>query len=96
VVPCSPSLCIWPHGDASSPLLSVQALDMLAESEENARLGKHQYLSGVLHNVAKILANDPVPSSAEEALQEYGFGSGAHLLNHTAFPRTCEQFRSGS
>ncbi len=49
---------------------------MLDEAEENARLGKHQYLSGVLHNVAKILTNESAPADPLVALQDIGFSSG--------------------
>lgn len=54
----------------------LQAIMMLDEAEENARLGKHQYLSGVLHNVAKILVNESMPADPFEALQDLGFNSG--------------------
>lgn len=53
---------------------------MLEEAEDNAQQGKHQYLSGLLHNVAKIMAHDSPPTNALEALKEYGFGPGADLL----------------
>lgn len=49
---------------------------MLDEAQENARLGKHQYLSGVLHNVAKILTHEGAPADPIEALKELGFSSG--------------------
>lgn len=58
---------------------------MLDEAEENARLGKHQYLSGVLHNVAKILANEGVPTNVSEALREFGFTSGGCIHRHRIF-----------
>ncbi len=54
----------------------LQAIAMLDEAQENARLGKHQYLSGVLHNVAKILTHEGAPADPIEALKELGFSSG--------------------
>jgi len=58
---------------------------MLDEAEENARLGKHQYLSGVLHNVAKILANESMPTDVNEPLRENGFTSGGCIQRHRMF-----------
>ncbi|EIE22672.1 hypothetical protein COCSUDRAFT_42321 [Coccomyxa subellipsoidea C-169] len=59
----------------------LKAIMMLDEAEENARLGKHQYLSGVLHNVAKILTNESAPADPLVALQDIGFSSGLDLDN---------------
>ena len=36
----------------------VQALVRLAEAQEAARQGKHQFLSGLLHNLAKVLFSE--------------------------------------
>ncbi len=58
---------LWHNGSAS------QALAMLCEAEVGARQGKHQYLSGVLHNAAKILeANAEHPTDPAQALQALG------------------------
>ena len=55
----------------------VQALAMLKEAEEGARASKHQYLSGVLHNAAKILdANSSAPAAPEQALHALGLAPG--------------------
>ena len=46
---------------------------MLCEAEGGARQGKHQYLSGILHNAAKILeANADHPTGPARALQALG------------------------
>lgn len=65
-----------PRGSHFGALPVVQAIMMLDEAEENARLGKHQYLSGVLHNVAKILIHESMPTDPIEALQDLGFSFG--------------------
>ena len=59
------------------PIMPVQALAMLEEAEEGARASRHQYLSGVLHNAAKILdANSGVPAAPEQALHALGLAPG--------------------
>lgn len=61
-----------------------QALAMLDEAEGGARAAKHQFLSGILHNAAKILdANADAPTLPAEALQALGL---CPRMPTTAFP----------
>ena len=56
-------------------LAQEQALGMLCSAVDKAREGKHQYLSGTLHNVAKALANAQPQPDMQEALLAAGYGS---------------------
>ncbi len=61
---------------ASQQLLAQeQALDMLCCAVDKAREGKHQYLSGTLHNVAKALAHAQPQPDMHSALLAAGYGS---------------------
>ncbi len=61
---------------ASQQLLAQeQALDMLCCAVDKAREGKHQYLSGTLHNVAKALAHAQPQPDMQGALLAAGYGS---------------------
>ena len=48
---------------------------MLCSAVDKAQEGKHQYLSGTLHNVAKALANAQPQPDMQEALLAAGYGS---------------------
>ena len=48
---------------------------MLCSAVDKAREGKHQYLSGILHNVAKALANAQPQPDMQAALLAAGYGS---------------------
>lgn len=56
---------------------AAQAVARLEEAQANAASGRHQFLSGLLHNLAKILAADHVPADACAALEAAGLGPGA-------------------
>ena len=54
---------------------------MLCEAESGARQGKHQYLSGILHNAAKILeANADHPTDPVQTLQALGLTPSKRIL----------------
>lgn len=53
---------------------------MLEEAEGGARSGRHQYLSGILHNAAKVLdANAACPAAPDQALAALGLAPGMLL-----------------
>ncbi|CAL5220409.1 g2420 [Coccomyxa viridis] len=65
---------------ASQQLLAQeQALDMLCCAVDKAREGKHQYLSGTLHNVAKALAHAQPQPDMHSALLAAGYGTRLRL-----------------
>lgn len=55
----------------------AQAVARVEEALSNAASGRHQFLSGLLHNLAKILAPDHVPRDPFAALEAAGLGPGA-------------------
>ncbi|KAK9842213.1 hypothetical protein WJX81_000852 [Elliptochloris bilobata] len=60
-------------------LARTQAVARLEEAQANAASGRHQFLSGLLHNLAKILAADHVPRDPCAALEAAGLGPGLEL-----------------
>lgn len=56
---------------------AAQAVARLEEAQANAASGRHQFLSGLLHNLAKILAADHAPADACAALEAACLGPGA-------------------
>ena len=57
-----------------------QALARLIETDEAAKQGQHQFLSGLLYNLAKVLAADqPLPSPLIQ-LQAAGYSRGELCL----------------
>ena len=58
----------------------LQALARLIETDEAAKQGQHQFLSGLLYNLAKVLAADqPFPSPLTQ-LQAAGYSCGELCL----------------
>ena len=59
----------------------LQALARLIETDEAAKQGQHQFLSGLLYNLAKVLAADqPLPSPLTQ-LQAAGYSCGELCLH---------------
>lgn len=58
----------------------LQALGRLREAEEAAAQGHHQFLSGLLHNLAKALSNDRLQPSPEVQLRAIGLTQGWSYL----------------
>ena len=54
----------------------AQALGRLKEAEEAAAKGHHQFLSGLLHNLAKVLSYDRLQPSPETQLRAIGLTPG--------------------
>jgi len=81
-----------PHHDTHSGVafdkLLLQALGRLKEAEEAAARGQHQYLSGRLHNLAKVLASDgPHPPAAPDLqLRAVGLTPGPPPPPHPLSP----------
>ena len=53
---------------------------MLCCAVDKAREGKHQFLSGTLHNVAKALAHSQPQPDLQTALLAAGYGSSKPLI----------------
>ena len=58
-----------------------QALGRLREAEEAAAGGRHQFLSGVLHNLAKVFHSNKVEATLAAKLQAVGLSKGAVFVS---------------
>jgi hypothetical protein len=56
----------------------LQALGRLKEAEVAAARGQHQFLSGLLHNLAKVLTSDIPHPNPDLQLRAVGVSPGDH------------------
>ena len=63
----------------------VQAQGRLREAEEAAAQGHHQFLSGLLHNLAKALSYDKSQPSPETQLRAIGLTPGLYIMLHFSY-----------
>jgi hypothetical protein len=71
-------------------LARTAAVARLEEALDGAAAGRHQFLSGLLHNLAKILAPERAPADAFAGLEAAGLGPGGAALARCN-PRPREQ-----
>lgn len=64
----------------------MSAVARLEEALAGAAAGRHQFLSGLLHNLAKILAPERAPPDAFAGLEAAGLGPGRATLARCAPP----------
>ena len=57
-----------------------QAVHLLWQAMDNAEQGKHQFLSGLLHNLAKLLSFAAIPYTPLAALKAAGYGPGTDMI----------------
>ncbi len=55
---------------------NTQALQRLHETERSALAGKQRYMSGLLHNLAKVVVAEPVPVDVWSVLLGSGYAPG--------------------
>jgi len=77
-----------PRRAARAPqlLARMAAVARLEEALAGAAAGRHQFLSGLLHNLAKILAPERAPPDAFAGLEAAGLGPGGATLARCAPP----------